>query len=487
MSGLKSWVYVDHTNNIWKLSVNGDKELLYTVMYKEGKWTKEKLIDIDVLGFYVYADEDGIHIVYSNTYAELKYCTFIEQQWMGKTLCKLDNKEVEIYDLKVAVIDREMHIFYLLMDKYSNGHGILMHCKWNGKESRTISLQDVIMALDLSEYYLVYADEYGNIELLFLSDEGNEVSVNHCSYKNKKWTHAIRLYGISGDNFEFKMLKDQYGTHVLNKCKEDSVYYLDHVYVKKNGDVKKLSIHESVNELAEPILFKKHNKIYSCWLEENKIYFSVFNGIWWDSPISLIEDNEQGFKKFNYCIASDNDNINEKEAYGTDNLDFDLIIPGQLAANSKEQFKLNQIAELPQEDEDYKKLKSELSRIKSENNVLEQTIASLNMQLQRKQKTQEEYEEKISQILHYKQKADENYNIFMELQQKMQNDLIELRQQLEEEKSYREEIEMKYIKSEEERLIIKEHVDMLTEENSRLNKELEFEKNQAVKKRFWKL
>lgn len=496
MHSLNSWIYVDYTNNIWKLSVNGDKELLYTIMYKEGKWTKEKLIDKDVLGFYVYADEEGIHIIYSNINAELKYCTFIGQQWMGKTLFKLDSKEVEIEDLKAIIIGNEIHIFYLVIDKYSDGHGIIMHCRWNGKETKIIKLQDVILESDLSEYYLVYSDETGNIELIFLSDEGNEISLNYCSFKNKRWTPAIRLYGISGDNFVFKMLKDQYGIHILNKCKEDSVYYLDHVFVKKNGNVQKLSVHESVYALAEPILFKKQNKMYSCWLEENKVYFSVFNGILWDGPSCLMEDNEHDLKKYNYCSSIDKDNSNVREVYVIDNLNFDLINPSQLAAKSKEKLIVNQIAEkreeinkaeLLQKDSNYKKLKSELARIKSENNDLEQTIASLNMQLQKKQNMQEEYEEKISQILHYKQKADENYNIFLELQQKMQSDLAELNRRLEEEKSHRDEIEKKYIQSEEERLAIKEQIDTLTEENNRLNKELELEKNQSVKKRFWKL
>lgn len=510
MDRLNFWVYVDYTNNIWKIFVNSNNELQYTIMYKEGKWTKEKIIDKGIIGFYVYTDENGIHIIYSNTKAELKYCTFIDQQWMGKTLYKIDNEEVEIHNLKINIIDKVIHIFYLLIDKDSNDHGILMHCTWNGKETKVIKLQDLILVHGLSEYYLIYLDENSNIELLFLSDEGNEISLNYCSYENKKWTPAIRLYGVSGDDFEFKMIKDKYGMHVLNKCREDSVYYLEHVSIKKSGDFYKSSVYESINELVEPLLFKIRNKIYSCWLEENKIYSSVFNGKVWSSPTCLKEYNGNEIKKYNYCISFDKENYNDEgEVYGIGKLDFSLIIPSLLVAKSKEQLKLNQTSEnqdkinqenMGQEElhrkySNIKRLESELSRVKSENSVLEQTVASLNMRLQKNQTMQGEYEEQISKILHYKQKADENYTIFMELQQKMQNELADINKKLEEEKNTRGKVEKKFKKSQEENAIIKEQVDMLIEENNKLIeennkliKELESERNQSTtKSRFWKL
>ncbi len=479
---LNSWIYVDYASNVWKFSINRDKELLYTIMYKEGKWTKQKIIDKNVLGFYLYSDENGMHIIYSSSKAEMKYCTYIDQQWMGRTILKLDIKEAEIVDLKVALINGETHIFYVLIDKLSNDHGVLMHCKWNGKTNQNSKLQDIILGMDVKEYYSFYLGEDGILDLLFLTDEGNEFSLNHCSYINNSWTEPARLYGILGDNFEFKILKDQNGVHILNIFKESMFSYIDHVFIKNSGDIKKLNVYESKNKLTEIIMFVNDNRIYSCWVEENKIYYSYFNEAWWDSPVCLMEGNEHPIEKYNYCNAVKVGN--NEEAYGIDNLNFELIIPRKLVSNDREEIdKENNINEKKeiiktdpiQRENDYRKIKSELFRIKSEKDFLQQTVLNLNIQVEKKQKIQEEYEEKISRLLNHKKKADENYNIFMELQKKAQNDLGELNKRLGEETSNRKVIEEKYNKAREEKAIVKEQLGKLLAENDNLNKQFENE------------
>lgn len=45
------WIYVDYRNNIWDFFKNGNKELCYKIMYGEGKWSKESLIDKEIRGF----------------------------------------------------------------------------------------------------------------------------------------------------------------------------------------------------------------------------------------------------------------------------------------------------------------------------------------------------------------------------------------------------------------------------------------------------
>ncbi len=501
MDILKSWVYVDYTNNIWKFSVNSIKELQYSIMYQEGKWTKEKPIAQNVLGCYIYTDKMGVHIIYSNTKAELKYCTLIEQQWMGKTLYKLDNNKVEIKNLNVLVENGEVHIFYLLRDKKSNGHGILMHCKWNGIETSVNKLQDIILSSDLNDHYLVYLDESDNIEMLFFSDEGNEVSLNHCSFKNKRWTNAIRLYGIAGNEIEIKILKDQYGLHVLNKCKENSINYLVHVFLKKSGDVYKSNVHESINTLSELVFLKEDNKIYSYWIENNKIYSSFFRGKDWSNPICVIENNEHYIKKYNYIESDKYNSNNTKEVYWIGEEDLNLIILGDVGWKDKEKLKINEIEEIQEilnkegvfkKDDDIKKIKI-LSEFRSVNKLMKETIASLKLELKNKQSILDEYEEQISKMSHYKRKAEDNYNIFIEVQNKLQNDLEELKRLYEEEKVNREKAEIQLKKMEEEKITIKEQVNRIIEEKNKLiedndilNNELENIKKKSSVKGFWK-
>ncbi|WP_313346453.1 hypothetical protein [Sedimentibacter sp.] len=459
MEAIKPWICVDSTNTKWKFTLNDDNELQYTVMNKEGKWLKEKRIDKDVIGLYIYTFDKSIHIIYSTLNAELKYCTFLDEQWMGKVIYKLDNKYVEIKDIKVIKSGQEIHIFCLLIDNSSNDHGIILHCIWNGTETNIIKQQDIILFLGLNEYYLVYLDENSNIDLLFISDEGNEISINLSSYKNNKWSSAKRLYGILGDEFEFNIVKDQFGIHILNKFRDESSYYLEHVLMKNNGEFLNSTICDSNNELTETILVKIKDKIYSFWLDGNKIYASVLNEFVWSTPFCLKENSKDEIIKCNFCTASEKEYI-DREVY-VEKSNFNLIFPGKLVIGEEEKLKSDE-NDVKQEKKEYnhefileedlinndhnnKYLMAKLSRIQSDNTILMQTIASLNSQSQNQENIQSEF------------------------------DLIYKR--LEDEKAYIEEIIGRLKRFKEEIEFLNNKVDKLTEDNVKLNRALEFGKN----------
>ena len=59
-------LFYDDEDHIWRFYVNDNKELMYSIMYDEDKWTKENKIDNDVLDFTVNFDKDNkIYIIYS--------------------------------------------------------------------------------------------------------------------------------------------------------------------------------------------------------------------------------------------------------------------------------------------------------------------------------------------------------------------------------------------------------------------------------------
>lgn len=531
MSSVYPWIYVDYTNNIWKFFKNDNKELSYNIMYREGKWTKENLIDKEVIGFAVYVDDDEtIHIVYSNIKGELRYCTVKEEQWVGKTLYQMESDEFQIQNLRVEIIGEEMHIFYLLIANDGSDHGILMHCIWNGKETKVSTMQDIILAPDLKEHYEIYVNKKGNIDMFFITDEGDEIALNYCSFEKHRWSTIKRLYGIQGDDISFKVLRDQQDIHILNKSREDSIYFLDHVCMDMNGDIQEFRIHESTTKLDEPILFIQSNKLYSCWLEQGRILYSGFDGEEWGSAVHFDMSDEHIVGRYNCFIYCDKESsIKSAEVYGTNELDLCLFIPDQFVINIKEdtlKYDINQTNLVAfQEEETFQSLKLELSRTKLENKNLENKITSLNMQLQKKQKFMEEYEDRIARLLEQKRKADENYNIFLELQQNIQkeleitkkkfsqeemltanlkkelketnNQLLEAKkiivnlqkeiedtnQQLLEERSIKENTENKLKEYEEENAIIRKQVEIISEEKKKLYDELELEKNQSIMER----
>jgi hypothetical protein len=491
MNGVCPWISVDYRNNIWKFFKNGNKELCYKIMYGEGKWTKETLIDKAVLGFAVYVEEDEtIHIVYSNTKRELKYCTRKNKQWVGKILYQMDIDEFEIQSLKVQIIRDEMHIFYLLIGNDGSDHGVLMHCIWNGKETKATTLPDIILVPNIKEHYIVNINEKNNIDVFFITDEGDEISLNYCSFQNRRWSSAKRLYGIQGEDIGFEVLVDKEEINILNKSREDSIYFLDHVRIDMNGNIQEFRVYESSMELTESLLFIESNKLYSCWLEQGKIFWSAFEDEKWSSAIYFDRGNELAVSRYNCFICCYGESsIKAMKVYATNELDFNLFVPSQFVINMKYSLKdeRNQANEdVSKEGEALQRLKLELSRVKLEKKGLDNKIESLNMQLQKKQRSMEEYKDGFARLVEQKRKADENYKVFLELQQNIQKELEETNKQLSEERKIKASIENKLKECKEENISIRNQVEMMSEENKRLYKELEFERNQSIMERLLK-
>ncbi len=506
MSDIYPLIYCDYKDNIWKFSRNGDKELCYRIMYGEGRWTKETLIDTEVLGFDVYVGGDEtIHVVYSNTKGELRYCTKKDKQWLGKILYQVESDEFEIQNLKAEIIGDEMHILYLLVGNDGSDHGVLMHCIWNGKETKTAALQDIILISNLKEYYSVHVNKKSDIYTFFVTDEGDEISLNYCSFENHRWSPVRRLYGIQGENIGFEVLMNQQEIHILNKFREDSIYLLDHVYIDSIGNIKVFRVHESSDELVEPLLFIESNKLYSCWLEQGKIFYSVFDGEEWDSKVYFDMGNEFTVERYNCVICLDKESpIKARKVYGTSGLDLNLFYPSEFVINMKDSLKhdINQAKEdTSQEEESLESLKLKLSRVILEKKKLEKKITDLSLQLQKNQRFMEDYEEQIARILEQKRKADENCNVFLELQKNIQNELEGTRkkfleeelltaniqreleytkQQLLEERKIKVAVESKLKECQEENIIIKQQGEIISEEKRRLCEELELEKNQSI-------
>lgn len=499
MSGFYSWIYVDYENNIWKFSRNSNSELCYKIMYGEGKWTKESLIDKDILGFAVNVEEDGkIHIVYSCLNGQIKYCTLKDRQWIGRILYLMDSEKFEIRNLKVEIIGDEMHIFYLLIEIDNNGHGVLVHSIWNGKETKTSKLLDITLIPDVKENYIVKVDTDHKIDVLFITDEEKEITLNYCCYKNRRWSLVKRLYSIQGRDISFEMLCDQQYIHILNKHREGSSYFLDHVRVELKGDIEKFRIHEGRLELTEPLLSKPGEKLCACWLEENKIYYTFFDGESWSSPTYFNRDNEYKVKRYHFYITCDKDApIQEREVYGTGDPDLELFFPSEFAIEGKDllnseatqsrgiQHFANQI-DVPQKVEAIQNIKLRLYREKAENKKLKSGIASLTAQLHKKQALIDTQKEKITKILEQKQNTDENCDMFIELQQKMQKKLDYLNRRLLEEKNNKTAFENKLRELEEEKAAARQQVEKITEERNILKKELESEKNKSFVERLLK-
>ena len=434
MRGLYPWLYVDYKDNLWRFSVNDNKELNYRIMYTEGKWTKETLIDSRVTGFGLFIDDsEGIHLVYSNTKGELRYCTMKDKKWVGKVLDRIEDNNYIIESIKIKIIGTNMHIFYSLASEDGSDHGVLTHCIWDGHKSSNNKLQDIILKPNLKEYYLINLSNNNEIYLFYLSDEGDELSLNYSIYQNRQWLPSNRLYGIQGEEVYFDVDLDRKNIHILNRSKENSYYFLDHVIIDSTGRYKYFRVYEGKNNISEPLLINIWNKTYSFWIENNEIYYSIFLGDKWESEKKYIRDNNIKIERCNAYISEVKEgNIKGKSIYATTGLDIYLYDPKDLIVSEINEYS-NSLKNSNRDIssiEDIEKVKSELYRAKEENKELEDKLYHQNILLQKNQQGIEKYSQQLSRALEQKRKAEENSNIFLELQKKIQGDNEKLSEEI---------------------------------------------------------
>lgn len=435
MRGLYPWLYVDYKDNLWRFSVNDNKELNYRIMYTEGKWTKETLIDSRVTGFGLFIDDsEGIHLVYSNTKGELRYCTMKDKKWVGKVLDKIEDNNYIIENIKIKIIGTNMHIFYSLASEDGSDHGILMHCIWDGNKSNNNKLQDIILKPNLKEYYLINLSNNNEIYLFYLSDEGDELSLNYSIYQNRQWLPSNRLYGIQGEEVYFDVELDRKNIHILNRSKENSYYFLDHVIIDSTGRFKYFRVYEGKNNISEPLLINIWNKTYSFWIENNEIFYSIFLGDKWESEKKYIRDKNIKIERCNAYISEVKEgNIKGKSIYATTGLDIYLYDPKDLIVSEKNEYSnaLKNVNRDISSIGDIEKIKAELYRVKEENKELEDKLYHQNILLQKNQQGIEKYSQQLARALEQKRKAEENSNIFLELQKKIQGDNEKLNEEIE--------------------------------------------------------
>lgn len=524
MRGVYPWLYVDYKENLWRFFVNDNKELSYEIMYREGKWTKENIIDGRVTGFGLFLDDyEGIHLVYSNVKGELRYCTFQNKIWVGKILYKVEDNNYEIESIKLKIIGSIMHIFFALSSKDGSDHGVLMHCIWDGHEININSIQDIILKADLKDYYLININYMNEIYLFYLSDEGDELSLNYSIYQNQSWLPSNRLYGIQGDDIYFEVNLEKSNIHILNRSKENSFYLLDHVVIDHLGKIEEFRVYESRERLIDPLIFSEGNKICACWIEDNEIYYSIFTGNKWSEAIEYTRKNKIKIERYNAYISDIKEGyINDRKLYATSGLDIFLYDPKDLLVGATKDTSNRNNIDNDYYSEDIEVIKSELYRAKEENRILEDKISHLNILLKKNQQGISKYQQKIASITEQKRKAEENSNIFLELQKKIQgeydilsneleslkeeknNDKNLINQYLDEINLIKEEIDQlnnelllkdKIIQEksifienlenqnktiEEENSSVKKELSSLMEENKKISAELEVERNQSV-------
>ncbi|BAH07876.1 hypothetical protein CKR_2825 [Clostridium kluyveri NBRC 12016] len=474
------WIFINNKKEVWKFYLNSNGELMYKIMYEKEKWTEEKVIDTGIIEFAICVEDELIHILYVNKRNEVKYCRRKEEKWIGERVYSIRKDNFQVQDLKAVILQGKMHLFYLLAAVDGSKRGILKHCLWDGKKIKLYTIQYIVLSDKVNRYYEIQLNKKSYIDVFFISNRGDELSLNYCTYKHS-WTEAKRLYGVQCDNIIFKVLNTNYAYNIVNKIKEGAIYSLEHVRIEENVSMKKYQIYKGSIEPVEPIMFYIDEKMFTCWHEGGRIFCSEYKFGKWEVPVKFNKNLREPIKSYNFLNMGNTSGSHI--VYGTEDIDLCVFTFEELVENyisAVEEEKLSSDSSVGAEDKGIEEIKDKFKRICYENSLLKEKIDSFSVNMKKKKFIVQEYEDKINRILEEKKKLKEHCNFFMEVKQNVQKELDETKNELEKQRMFNNNIKNDLNKKSKDNKLLKEKIDSLIEENARLKEELDFERSQSL-------
>ena len=488
-------LFYDGENHIWRFYVNDNRDLMYSIMYDEDKWTKENKIGNEVLDFTVNLDMDNkIYVIYSVSGGDLKYCVCEENKWFGKTVYSFENRGYKITELNVILIGKIMHIFFIGKNNIKKFQCSLMHLSFDKDESLCSTIGTIQFLKDVFCHYQVLPLENSDLSLIFIKHEENEISINLTQYKSNKWGASRRLYGIIGNNINFCTLLHFNKINIVNLSKEGTLYLLEHVLIESDGKMKSSKIYESSNMLTNFLLVEISGTLTAIWVEGKYILTSSYKNQW-SEPFKYYTELNNEISIYKYLSLSNKyNNIKCKYILGTNPPEIILLLPK--CKNNKEE--LTTILNFASENK--LDIQEEILVLQKTNKNFEKNLIDLQMKYQQKLGILEESDYNFLRLTNAKKKAEEKLNIITEIQQnslkeldvmksekisrdivinQLNNDLQQLTNEYE---------GLKKVKISKDGVVteLKSKLQKVTRENEGLTQALKYEKNIGIMNRIFK-
>lgn len=488
------WIFKNNKKELWEFYLNNNDELIYKIIYAKESCTEEKVIDTRIIEFAICIEEETIHILYVNKKNEMRYCTRRDGKWIGEKVYDIKRKNnFEVRDLKTVLLNGKIHIFYLLASVDNTRKGILQHCVWNGKDVKLSIIQYITLSNKTDKFYEIQLNKKNSIDIFFISYGGQELSLNWCTYNKNSWTRPKRLYGIRGDNILFKTLNTPYAYNIINRIKEKDKYFLKHVRIEENVSMKEYEIYKGDIEPVEPIMFCVKDRIFTCWYEKNNVFYSEYDFGKWQPPININEYLKTPVRVYNFLNIR---NACAYMTYGIEDEELYILNLENFIENNAKMFNRKKILEDPNEsteDKSIEEIKNKFRKICYENSILKEKIDSFSITMKKKKFIVKDYENKLNRAIEERNKLREHCNFFMEIKQNIQNELDDIKKQLDE---TRNELEKQKIftnnmksdlnKKDKDNKFLKKQIDSLLRENIKLKEELDFERNRSLVTKLFK-
>lgn len=225
----------------------------------------------------------------------------------------------EVVDLNIHVVDKKIHILYLV--KVFNEDNIynIVHHYYNGANWEDFIVEEIIAMKVLNPLKVV--KEGDNIFLSYYKND-RKVCIKKFDVNEVKWGESFIVSHSQEEKLFVDMIKTQGYIHIAY-CEyiEGSLVVMYKKIELDNGkfNIKLEEIISNEGSPSHPNIILFHNKLWISWLELNKILSreSEDKGDNWGAIYQWNKTRNMDFLRYKYISRKKDDNINLDYSFGT--------------------------------------------------------------------------------------------------------------------------------------------------------------------------
>ncbi len=331
MDNNKHLIIKDKNGDIWEFFLTNEGNITYNMISQEGGYKEKNIIGTGALEYAADVDKSGvIRLIYINKKGEFKYCKYENGNWYIKTIQHFAEKNYLVKELGLSTADKEINIFYIRLK--SESLGALYHNRLTDGKSLNYFVSDIVLHPDFKTSYQLDTE---NNRLIYVNVKEQTASFNHYEFLNNYANSSVLLFTLKVNSTDFFMLKHQGISYFLNVSKDNEEYSIDVVTIDKGGKISSNNLNKCYTNIYNPLLISYDTILWAFWMKEEKVYYSYFKEQW--SEGEELDAEYKGNASMYYYISQKNSGEKKMQRIiGTDFPDIKFLIPPSIKKQKKE-------------------------------------------------------------------------------------------------------------------------------------------------------
>ncbi len=274
----QQYIYYDPSGMVYHFySIN---KTVYVKIMKNGKVYFTTKIDENILSYSVDIDNSGVfHLVGMTSSGVLRYYIHRNNQWKYSYLTKYDPKSYRFKNLKIFIIDNQIHILMAISNISHSELWVLKHHYFNNQTWFNKKVCDIITEKYDIPFH-VDIDHYHHIHIVFKSLYHNQYQIYYCNYHPgyNLWSFPQKISSISQDHSHpFILCDSMNGAHVAWTCFHKDNLQICYLYNPKINSSKnywskmKILSNQETN-CSHPIIFQVDHEIKVVWKQGGRYF-----------------------------------------------------------------------------------------------------------------------------------------------------------------------------------------------------------------------